>query len=364
MHRVFFRCTPFLLALGLLPTGAFAQRVKPSPSASAKSSPSPAPSAGPTPTPLPQYALPDPVATVNGQPIGKAELERITETLLNAGGRSLKTLSLADQKRAYRQMVDNLVIDRIITALAAKEAVPSASVDARLEELRRQYPDAAAFDTDLKRNNQTLDQVRANLRNEIAREQWIDRQIAGEITVTPQEVEKFYKEGPPDKFDEPEKVAGSHILIKVRRDAPPEESLTAETRANEAATHLKQGEPFEDVALKYSDDPTVKKNKGNLGLFDRDAVMPEFAAAAFALKTGEVSAPVRTQFGYHLIKVTDRKPAHTDTLDEARPRVTTFLVEQKRQQATARLVQKLRAEAKIEIAEDLRDASAAAPSTP
>ena len=92
--------------------------------------------------------------------------------------------------------------------------------------------------------------------------------------------------------------------------------------------------------------------------------MPEFAAAAFALKPGEISAPVRTQFGYHIIKVTDRKPAHTDTLDEARPRITTFLQGQKRQQATARLVEKLRANAKIDIPQELRTDTAAASLTP
>ena len=358
MRPTLFRLALLILAVGLLPAGAFAQRGKPSPSP-VKATPSPAPIASsvPTPTPLPQYALPDPVATVNGQPIHPAELARITEVLLNAGGHSLKTLSVPDQKRAYQQTLASLLIDRLITALAANEIVSPATVDARLEDLRRQYPNAAALDADLKRNNQTPELVRTNIHNEVAREQWVDRQIAGEVEVAPAEVEKFYQEGPPNKFDEPEKVAASHILVKVRRDAPPEEALTAENRANEAADHLKKGEPFDDVALKYSDDPTVKKNHGNLGLFERDAVMPEFATAAFALKPGEVSPPVRTQFGYHVIKVTDRKPAHTDTLDEARPRILTFLREQKRQQATARLVQRLRAGAKIEIPEDLRDAS-------
>lgn len=363
MHPVFPRFFLVSLAVGLLPVGAFAQRGKPSPSP-AKPTPSPSPSAAPTPALVPQYVLPDLVATVNGQPIRKAELERITETLLNAGGRSLKTLPVADQRRAYRQTLDSLVIDRIITNLATNETVPPARVDARLEELRRQYPDAAAFDADLKRNAQTPDQVRANIRSELAREQWIDHQIADQVIVIPTEVEKFYQQGPPAKFDEPEKVAASHLLIKLRRDAPPEEALAAENRANEAAEHLKKGENFEDVALAFSDDPTVKKNKGSLGLFSREAVMPEFATAAFALKPGEVSAPVRTQFGYHVIKVTDRRPAHADTLDEARPRITTFLQEQKRQQATARLVQKLRAEAKIDIPEDLRDTTAVAPLAP
>ena len=363
MHPVFPRFALLLLACGLLPTGAFAQRGKPSPSP-AKSSPTPSPTAAPSPTPQPQYALPEPVATVNGQVVHRDELERLTEAFLSTNNRSLKSLSVADQKRAYRQILDGIIIDHLITAQDANETLPPDSVDARLELLRRQYPDAAAFDADLKRNGQTLDQVRTTIRNELLREHWIDRQIADETVVTPAEVEKYYQAGPPDKFDEPEKVAASHILIKVRRDAPPEEALAAENRANDAAEHLKKGENFEDVALAFSNDPNVKKNKGSLGLFSREAVMPEFAAAAFALKPGEISAPVRTQFGYHVIKVTDRKPAHTDTFEEARGRIAVYLQEQKRQQATARLVEKLRADAKIEIPEDLRSDAAAASLTP
>ena len=346
------------IAVGTLPVSALAQRNRPSPTpkpSPTQAAASPAPAASATPASLPQYALPDTVATVNGQPIKKAELERITETLLNASARSLKSLSIPDQKQAYRQMLGNLIIDRLVSTQAASETVNPLDVETRLDEFRRQYATPAGFEADVKKSGQTLDQIRQNIRNQIAREHWIDKQIDDQVIVTPQEVEKFYQDGPSNKFNEPENVTASHILIKVRRDAPPEEVLTAEKKANEVADRLKKGENFEDVAVQVSEDPAAKKNKGNLGAFSREGVMPEFANAAFGLKVGEVSPPVRTQFGYHLIKVTDRKPAHMETLDEARPRITTFIQEQKRQKATAKVVQKLRDDAKIDITPDLRE---------
>lgn len=333
---------------------AFAQHGHPSPAA--RSSPAA------TPTPPPQYALPDPVASVNDQPITRADLERFTEMYMNASGRSLKTYSLAEQKKAYRAMLDNLIIDRLVSVQAANEKVPSLDETKRFEEVRAQFPDEAAFQKEIARTGQTLAQVEASIHSQLAREQWMDNQIKDQVAVTPQEVQKFYQEGPPDKFDEPEKITASHILLALRRDAPPEEALAVEKRTNELIERLKKGENFEDLALQNSSDPTVKKNKGSVGSFTREVVMPEFADAAFKLKVGEISAPVRTQFGYHIIKVTGRNAPHAATLDEARDRITAYIQDQKRQKATAQVIQKLRDDAKIEIAPELRgDSPASAP---
>ena len=212
----------------------------------------------------------------------------------------------------------------------------------------------------IKKAGETPDRLRQNIHTQIAQQQWLEKQIADEIKVTPQEVEKFYKEGPPAKFDQPETVHAEHILVAVRKDAPPEDALHAEERIQALADRVKKGEAFEDVARKESDDksarpqlateehPASQGNGGDLGWFSQDRIMPEISAAAFKLKPGEVSAPVRTQFGYHLIKVLEKKPANTATLDEARDQITAYLVREKRQQAVEKVVAGLREKAKIE----------------
>ena len=333
---------------------ASAQRTKPTPSPKPAS---PTPTATPTPSPSSSYALPDPVATVNGQPISKGELEHFTEMYMNAGGRSLKSYQAADQKKAYRAMLANLIVDRLVSAQAVNEPVSDTDVEKRLDEVRSQYPNNDAFQNEVRRSGQTLDQVRQSIHSQLAREQWTENQIKDQVNVTPPEVDKFYADGPPNKFDEPEKVSASHILIGVRRDAPPEEALAAEKRANDIEDRLKKGENFEDLAVQLSTDPTAKKNKGYVGSFSKEGIMPEFADAAFKLKPGEISPPVRTQFGYHIIKVTDRKPAHTQTIEEARDRIRTYIEDQKRQKATLALVARLRDAAKIDVAADLREES-------
>ena len=314
----------------------------------ASATPGPAATAQPSASPTP-YAVPDPVATVDGDPISKADLERVTETLLQSNGRALKDLSPADQRRAFQSVTDDMVIDRILTHKAASENVPDLDVETRYKALQDQYPNPEAFNAELKKNGQTADQIRKNIRLQLAQKQWIEQQIADQVKVTPEEVEKFYKEGPPSKFDAPETVRASQILVRIRKDAPPEDELAANKKINALADRVKKGESFEAVAKDASDDPSAKTTGGDLNYFSRDRIMPEFADAAFKLKVGEVSAPVRTQFGYHLIKVTDHKPAHNATFDEAKGQITTYLQDEKRKEAVSALVKTLREQAKVEI---------------
>ena len=342
-----FRRTHLLLTSVLLSCfaigGAFAQTPK------KNASPAPKPSTNPTPASTP-YVVADPAATVNGEPISKKELERVADALLQSNGRALKDLSPADQRRAFQSVADDMVVDRLLAHEAATEKVPDMDIEARYNVLRNQYPTPEAFDSELKKSGQTPEQVRGSIRLQLAQKQWIEHQIADQVKVTPAEVEKFYKEGPPSKFDSPETVRASHILITVDKQAPPEDALAAEKKINVLADLIKKGTPFETVAKEASDDPSAKTNGGDLNYFTRDRIMPEIADAAFKLKVGEVSAPIRTQFGYHLVKVTDHKPAHTAEFnDDTKAQITAYLQEEKRKNAVAMLVKSLRDKAKVEI---------------
>ena len=347
----FRRLSVFLLTplfCGFAAFTASAQSSKKHAASTPKPTASPTVSAQPSASPTP-YALPDPVATVDGDPISKADLERVTDTLLQSNGRALKDLSPADQQRVFHSVADDMIMDRILTRKATGETVPDMDVETRFNTLRSQYPTPEAFGAELKKNGQTADQIRRNIRLQLAQKQWIEQQIADQVQVTPQEVEKFYKEGPPSKFDSPEMVRASQIFVSVRKDVPPEDSLAAEKKINALADRIIKGESFEAVARDASDDPSAKTTGGDLNYFSRDKIMPEFADAAFKLKVGEVSAPVRTQFGYHLIKVTDHKPAHNATFDEAKGQIAAYLQDEKRKEAVAALVKTLREQAKVEI---------------
>lgn len=297
----------------------------------------------------PSEALPDPVASINGDPISAADLERVTRALLATDGQTLESLSAEDRQKAYRNVLDEIITDHLVARKSVDETVADLDVEKKFSELRNQYGTQEAFDAEIKKSGKTPEQIRRNIRTQLAQQAWIEQQIAPDIHVTPEEVEKFYKESPPNKFDAPEMLRASHILVGVRKDAPPEDSLVAEKKIDDIAARLKKGESFESLAKQYSDDPNTKDRGGDLEYFSRERIMPEFADAAFKLKIGEISAPVRTDFGYHLIKLTDRKPAHTATLEEARDQIAAYLTDEKRRAAIAKLVQGLKDQADIKI---------------
>ncbi len=103
-------------------------------------------------------------------------------------------------------------------------------------------------------------------------------------------------------------VRASHILIKVEENAPPADTLAAYNKALAIRDSLLQGQPFEKMALLYSQDPSVRQNKGDLGYFTTLQMVYPFENAAYNTPVGQVSLPVRTRFGYHLIKVTGQRP--------------------------------------------------------
>jgi peptidyl-prolyl cis-trans isomerase SurA len=106
-----------------------------------------------------------------------------------------------------------------------------------------------------------------------------------------------------------EEVKASHILIMIKPDAAPADTLAAYNKVLALKQRIAKGEDFEKLAREFSEDPSAKSNGGNLGYFTTLQMVYPFEDAAFRLKPGEISDPVRTRFGYHLIKVTDRAPA-------------------------------------------------------
>ncbi|HEY9049310.1 MAG TPA: peptidylprolyl isomerase [Ohtaekwangia sp.] len=106
-----------------------------------------------------------------------------------------------------------------------------------------------------------------------------------------------------------EEVRASHILINVKPDASPEDTLKAYNKIIELRNKIIKGEEFATVAAEYSEDPSARLNQGNLGYFTAMQMVYPFESAAYSTKVGDISMPVRTKFGYHIIYVADRRPA-------------------------------------------------------
>lgn len=117
-----------------------------------------------------------------------------------------------------------------------------------------------------------------------------------------------------EQFARPETVNAQHILIEFEGDEEKSQALAKQVRAK-----VVQGEQsFEQLAKEYSADPSVQNNGGNLGFFDKSRMVPEFSEMAFSLKVGDVSQPVKSQFGWHIIQVLEKRPAKTLEFSEVK----------------------------------------------
>jgi peptidyl-prolyl cis-trans isomerase C len=167
-------------------------------------------------------------------------------------------------------------------------------------------------------------------------------QSIGKDALTDQTMHKVYDEAV-KQIGEEKEVHARHILFRVPA-GDEKASKEAEDKLKAVIARLKKGEDFAKVAGEVTEDPSGKANGGDLGYFSKDQMVPEFSEAAFKLEQGQISEPVKTQFGWHVIKVEDKRVKQAPKFEEVKPQIENFVV----RKAQAELVTKLRAEAKIE----------------
>nr|WP_303740754.1 peptidylprolyl isomerase [Lutispora saccharofermentans] len=136
------------------------------------------------------------------------------------------------------------------------------------------------------------------------------------ITITEDEMKNYFEENK-DTFNEEEQVKASHILVDT------------EEKALEVKNKLSAGEDFAEMAKQYSTDTGNKDQGGELGFFSRGDMVKEFEDAAFSMEIGKVSDPIKTEYGYHIIKVEEKKPAKEANYEESKAQVKETLLDQK-----------------------------------
>ncbi|MEX1118794.1 MAG: peptidylprolyl isomerase [Terrimicrobiaceae bacterium] len=339
---------------------------KPAPTAESKPTPTAEPAATPAPetsattppvtteAPAAEAAsanttieLKDPVAVVNGEKISKDELDKALNEAAQASGIKPEELTAEQKMEGYRQILDDLITDKLISKAAADVSVTDEEVEAEIAKLRGQFPTEEEFVAQLTAVGQTPEKVATSLKKLLQQRKWVESQIGDSAEVSDADVAKFYEENK-QEFEQPEQVKASHILFLTKPDDTEEASNAQLAKAKEAAAKAKKGEDFTALAKELSEEPGAKESGGDLGFFSKDRMVPEFSEAAFQLKAGDISEPVRTQFGWHVIKVEDKKDAGTSSLEEVKPQLSAYLKQDKQRKAVSDLIAKLRADAKIE----------------
>ena len=167
-------------------------------------------------------------------------------------------------------------------------------------------------------------------------------QSVGKEAQTDAEMHKVYDEAVKQMGQEQE-VHARHILIRAAA-GDEKASKEAEDKIKAVIGRLNKGEDFAKVATEVTEDPSGKANGGDLGYFSKEQMVPEFSEAAFKLEKGQLSEPVKTQFGWHVLKVEDKRTKPLPKFDEVKPQIVQYVA----RKAQAELVTKLRADAKIE----------------
>jgi peptidyl-prolyl cis-trans isomerase D len=144
--------------------------------------------------------------------------------------------------------------------------------------------------------------------------------MAAKVTPSDSDIETYYKDHLKSNFTHPEEAHARHILVSVAAGATPVEKDAAHKKALDILKQAKSGADFAKLAAKYSDDPSNKFSGGDLGSFSRGQMVKPFEDAVFKMKPGEITL-VETSFGFHVVKLDTRTPAHVDTLAEAKPTI-------------------------------------------
>ncbi len=186
------------------------------------------------------------------------------------------------------------------------------------------------------------------LLNNFLATQYMQREIIEKVTINEAKTRAYYKDHS-DAFKTPESIRARHILIKTESSASEEDKKKIKIKAEEVLQKLKKGEDFAKLAAEVSDDPGTKAKGGDLDFFPKGTMIPAFEEAAFALKPGEISALVQTEYGYHIIKLEEKKEAVLEPYEKIKEKVKDQALQEMRKAAATEFVEKALKNARVEI---------------
>jgi peptidyl-prolyl cis-trans isomerase C len=178
--------------------------------------------------------------------------------------------------------------------------------------------------------------------------QYLQKEVLSKVTVSDKEAKAYYDKNT-DLFKTPEQVKARHILVQVAKEATEEDKKKLKEKAEDLLKKVQAGGDFAKLAEENSDDPGTKTKGGDLGFFSKGAMVPAFEQAAFALKPGEVSGVVESDFGYHIIKVDEKKAEVVEPYDTIKDKVKQQALREKQEARVTEFVEKALKDAKVMI---------------
>lgn len=269
------------------------------------------------------------VAIVNGTAIVQLDLDRGMEGIIQRKARTGAPMDEAQLKTIQMEVLKNLINRELLNQESKKQkiAVTDEQVNDRLSKIKQRFKGDAEYKEMLTKMKLTEAQIKAQLKEDLAIQALIDKQIVEKINVSEQDTQAYY-DTHPEAFKQPEQLRASHILVTVDPKADPAKKEEAHKKIESVQEKLKAGGDFAALAKELSDCPSKEKG-GDLGYFGKGQMVKPFEDAALALKPGETSGIVETQFGYHIIKLAEIKPEGVMPYAEVKDQLSQYLKQEK-----------------------------------
>jgi peptidyl-prolyl cis-trans isomerase C len=294
-------------------------------------------------------AVADAAAMINGKSIPMSELQIAVRNVVMQNGMDAGQLDQFMGQFGPR-ILDQLIDGELLFQAAERGGYIAAKedLDTAFAELSGRYDVPEEFQTEMETRGFTESTLKANISKQISIQKYIEENIVPQAVISEDVVREAYDQNP-QNFAREEEVKASHILINSAEGDPQEKKDEALKKALEIAAKAKaDGADFAELARTNSEGPSAPSG-GDLGFFTRNRMVKPFEEAAFSMKVNEVSDPVLTQFGYHIIKVTDRKKGSTVSFEEAKEKLGKDLKNRMINELIGQNLSQLREKADIEV---------------
>jgi parvulin-like peptidyl-prolyl isomerase len=291
--------------------------------------------------------LPKVVAQVNGKNISGDVIFRELKKAAQQYKKRGIPLDADQEKSAAKKLIDD-EIGRTLLVLKAKESginITKEMVEKRIKTVKAKFRSEDIFKHKLADQGLTLDQYKAELETDLYMDQIIKKEIEPEVQVPEKEALDYYEKNK-KKFTSLERVRASVILLKFNPSKGKAGEQKTLKKFASILDQLRNGSDFAAMAKKFSQDSLASKG-GDLGYFTRKQMLPAFSNKAFEMKEGEVSDIFRTGHGFHILKVTEKKPKKTSPFSKEKAKIKTLLTQKKSSKATQEYIQVLKEKAKI-----------------
>jgi len=289
------------------------------------------------------------VAVVNGAPIEKDEFDGevflIQKTVLGLG----KPLSCEQVSLIRKEVLESMIRRELLYQAARKSGIKpdENAINKDINSLKQQFSGETEYKNELSRRGINEEVLRARMIRNSLVQKYVDKEFTDKVNVTDKEIQDYYQKNI-DLFKQPFQMRVNQIFIQSDSKGGDSRKKELRSKAEKILKNLKDDQDFADLAREYSDGPTKNKG-GDLGYLRKGQLEKQFESKIFALKKGEITDVIETEYGFHIFKVTDIKPETILAYENVKEKVKKFLVDEKIKQEADEYARKLREKTDVKI---------------